>query len=248
MKSRIVFGALIMSVALCGQGFGFELLDNLLGQKNCGSRGCCEPACCEQACQPNCCEKTSCAPQACEPQCCEADCGTSCKKSCDLFGGLRGLFACKSSCNSCCEPEACGVVTCAPEPKCCETACAPKCCETDCGPQCCEADCGTSCCKPRCTPVLDFLEDLCSLRICLYKAEKSCGGCCDTGCGDTGCCEEATCGGCGGSGAAPATQAAPKAAPKEKAAPLPKAPKADSSAQLRRTSRYHQAGRVVVRN
>ena len=59
MKSRIVFGALLMSVTLCGQGFGFELLDNLLGLNKCGCGGCCEPACCEQACcEPQCCEKS----------------------------------------------------------------------------------------------------------------------------------------------------------------------------------------------
>ena len=123
----------------------------------------------------------------------------------------------------------------------------------------CEPTCGTCCSKPRCTPVLDFLEDLCSLRVCLYKAEKSCGGCCETACCEPACCEadmQSRTGcdsGCNGgtdclTGTYAKVKAAPKAAPKEKAAPLPKAPKADSSASLRRTGRYYQASRVVVRN
>ncbi len=65
MRSKTIFGALLVSVALCSQGFGFELLDRMLGL-NCGGCGeckacakvaCCEP--CAKACcpEPACCAK-----------------------------------------------------------------------------------------------------------------------------------------------------------------------------------------------
>ena len=91
MKGRMVVGALLLSVALVGQGFGFELLNGLMGV-NRGCSTCGEPACanaCEPACPAPCCE-------ACEPACCEPACEPCCAPRCDLFAGLKGLFACKS--------------------------------------------------------------------------------------------------------------------------------------------------------
>ena len=41
MKGKVVFGALLVSVALSSQGFGFELLDRLLGLKGGGSCNSC---------------------------------------------------------------------------------------------------------------------------------------------------------------------------------------------------------------
>ena len=114
MTRKIVFGALLASVALCSQGFGFELLDRMLGL-NCGGCGgcnaCCDPACCEdvKCCtpEPACCEPKCCEVECCEPECCDP-CGKSCckKKCCSLLGALDGLFCCKKKCcgtSKCCE-------------------------------------------------------------------------------------------------------------------------------------------------
>jgi len=227
MKGRIILGALLVSAALAGQGFGFELLNDLLGINQGCSNACCEPACCEKACcEPACCEKNCCEPACCEPCCC--------KPRCDLFAGLKGLFACKRCCKPCC-CEPCGtaccedVKCCTPEPKCCEK----NCCEPACEPNCCEPTCGT-CCKPRCTPVRDLIDDLCSLRICIYSVPK-----CRTCCCEPGCCQDSC--GCGGNGA-PAM--VPKTTP---ARELPKAPPVDASASVR-PNKVYRVSRSVVRN
>lgn len=232
MKGKTVFGALLVSVALCSQGFGFDLLDRMLGL-NCGGCGtcnsCCETACCEPAAK--CCAPE---PACCEPECCEPQC---CKPACDLFAGLKGLFDCRRRCTAgCCEPECCEAPKCCtPEPQCCEPACCekPKCCEPKCcepacceKPDCCEPDCCNSCRKKRCIclpnlGLLDGLGDLFKCRRCCRK--PSC-------CGDT-CCGA----GCNGGAAAPAQ------APDTEAAPLPKAPVADPSASIYRYRR-------IVRN
>ena len=39
MRSKTIFGALLVSAALCSQGFGFELLDRMLGLNGGGSSG-----------------------------------------------------------------------------------------------------------------------------------------------------------------------------------------------------------------
>jgi hypothetical protein len=261
MKAKVILGMLLVSAVLAGQSFGLELLNDLLGINNGCSNGCCEPACCEKACgpvccekacapaccektccEPKCCEKACCQPKcccepkcckpACEPACCEKECcETCCKSHCDLFAGLKGLFACKKGCcepcgNACCEDTKC----CAPEPKCCEKQCCePACCEKSC----CEPTCGTCCHKHHCTPVRDFLDDLKSLRICIYKAP--CG--CNT-CGES--CEESC--GCGGGNTAPVKEEAPKTAPAKDLPANP--PTADQSASLRAT-KYYQASRIV---
>ncbi len=170
MKWTSFLGVLVLSLGLCSQTFGFELLDRILGI---GNSGCCESSCgCEA--EPECgCEA--------EPDCgCEAepDCGCESDGSCKSrnLGGILGsgsllssLFSGKGCCEA--EPE-CG---CEAEPECgCEA-------EPDCG---CEAepDCGcdTGCTKRSRRTLLDDL--LGSLR-------KSCGcdtaDCCDAG-GDAG--------------------------------------------------------------
>ncbi len=59
MKWNMVLSALVVSVGLCGQSFGFELLERMLGLNDCGCN-----TCCQKSCQPTCgCEK------GCEPAC-----------------------------------------------------------------------------------------------------------------------------------------------------------------------------------
>ena len=45
MKWNIAVASLVMSVALCSQSFGFDLLDRMLGGSGCG----CDTQCCETA-------------------------------------------------------------------------------------------------------------------------------------------------------------------------------------------------------
>jgi hypothetical protein len=243
MKGKLVFGALLVSVALCNQGYG-DLLDNLLGLRRgnccdpCGQPACCQPAakCC--APEPQCCQP------ACEPAC-EPVCEPCCKPKCDLFSGLKGLFKCKKCCNpcdscaSCCEPAKCS----APEPKCCKPACEPSC-EPCCKPKL-RLFAKKSCCEPCCEPACPAPCDACN----------PCGSCCKKGllgildglfCKKSCCSPCDTCGagcGCGGE-AAPA--AAPAQAPS--AAPIPKAPKPDPSAALRAPRNIYQASRRVATN
>jgi len=232
MKAKTILGALLVSVALCGQGFGFELLDRMLGL-DCG---CCEPAACKPAaCEPAACEPAACEPAACEPAACEPaacdSCGTKCGKAkgcCratpvrDLFSGLQDLLECKScgkGCGQkgCCEPAACKPAAC--EPAACEpAACEPAACE----PAACDP-CGSKCGKQKSCrrPLLDLLDGIF--------------GCCDS---KKGCGEPAGCG-CGES---EATDAAGEDA--EAPGELPKAP--DPVASLQRVRGIYQAS--VVRN
>ena len=95
MRGKMFMLALLVSVALAGQGFAAGLM---------GGGGCstCGPA------------QTSCEPTCCDPCC----------KPCDLFAGLKGLFKGNNCCDPCCEPAcepACAPepACCAPEPSCC---------------------------------------------------------------------------------------------------------------------------------
>ena len=256
MKGKTLLGALLVSVALSSQAFGFELLDRMLGLNRgcgacdpCGEAACCEPAtnCCapEPACceEPARCEEPACCeePASCEPSCAKPCCKRSC---CDLFAGLKGLFDCGRGCKkSCCEePQCCEEPECcAPEPECCEPACGKSKCskprifkslcrKKSCceEPACCEEpECGSCRKKSRCGKgLLDFLGGL-------FKCGHSCK---KTSCGEEVCYDDG-CGGCGGGEAA-----APAEAPDEEAAPLPKAPVADPSASIQR---YY---RGIVRN
>src|ERR1700749_2235435 len=101
MKWNMVFGALVVSVGLCSQSFGLELLDRMLGLNDCGCNSCCqtsEPSCgCDKGWEPSCCaapawEQSCCAAPACEPSCgCAApSCGSSC---CKKHHCHRGLFS-----------------------------------------------------------------------------------------------------------------------------------------------------------
>src|SRR5215207_6514379 len=97
MKWNMVFGALVVSVGLCSQSFGFELLDRMLGLNDCGCNSCCtaEASCgCDKGCEPACC--------AAEPSCCAAvepacGCAAACEPAC----------GCAPACDSCCASKCC---------------------------------------------------------------------------------------------------------------------------------------------
>jgi hypothetical protein len=137
MKAKIIVGALFLSVAACSTGFGFELLDRMLGFGR-GGDCCapCEPACkacvpcckpckpCAPSCEPTTCAKPcraplvckppKCAPLACKAPSCESvGCETGCSpcgtKVRDLFAGIKGLLRCKAGG---CECGDCGGATC----------------------------------------------------------------------------------------------------------------------------------------
>ena len=93
MKWTSFLGVLVLSLGLCSQTFGFELLDRILGI---GNSGCCESSCgCEA--EPECgCEA--------EPDC---GCDTGCTKRSrrtlldDLLGSLRKSCGCDTA--DCCD-------------------------------------------------------------------------------------------------------------------------------------------------
>jgi len=157
MRWNMFFGALILSVGLCSQSFGFELLDRMLGYGGgCG----CEPSCCAKpCCAKPCCPKPCCAKPCCPKPCCAKPCCKSRCGGCDLFGGLNGLFCCKSRCGG---NRGCG----------CQPSCAAP---QDCG-------CAKSCCKSRCRHrcgcgLLDIFR--CHKSRC--GGGCGCGGGCDCG-------------------------------------------------------------------
>ncbi|MEN6405238.1 MAG: hypothetical protein ABFC77_02080 [Thermoguttaceae bacterium] len=264
MRSKTIFGALLVSVALCSQGFGLELLDRMLGL-NCGGCGeckaCAKVACCEKACPKACvpaCEKA--CPKACVPAC-EKACPKACEKvicgepKCkkyhatpvrDLFDNIKDMFEAKAS--ICEAPKACEPTSCAKAcPKACEPACEKACKVKHCRKvKACEPVCAKACepvCAKACEPVCAkapkchklYRRPVLELLEDLFGSCKKC---------DNGGCEAA----CGCNGAAPATKA-PAAAPAKapEAAPLPAAPKADPSASIQSRGIY-QASRSLVRN
>jgi hypothetical protein len=233
MKWNMLLGALVVSVGLCGQSFGFELLERMLGI---GGYGCgCESACCEPACgceaEPACgCEAApACGCEAapacgCESACCESSCCEKrCHGGCGLLDGLFGHHGHGCHKKSCCESSCCDA-----EPACgCEAA--PACgCEA--APSCCES----SCCKKRCHRHCGLLDGLfghhghgCHKRSCC--ASDCCASDCTSSCG---------CGGGNGGGAAIQS---------DEAAPVPPAPMADPSASLKSRRRVVHATSVVRR-
>ena len=113
MKRNMLLGSVVMAAALCQQGFGFELLDRVLGV------GCCDP--CGKTC--NTCDP--CGDNGCAPACCDPCGDNGCRETacCKKRSGglLDGLLARKR----CCKPACCakaGDQGCC-EPACCEPAC-----------------------------------------------------------------------------------------------------------------------------
>ncbi len=252
MKGKVVFGALLVSVALSGQVFGFELLDNLLGL-NRGGCGPCQPAACEPAaiaaCEP---AYVVPAAAACDvgcvkPQCCPP----RIRPVRDLFDGLECLarrHLCPPKAGCCpqvaaCEPAAIAcepaAIACEPVAIACEpvavcppaaVACPPA--AVACPPAAVACKPAAVACKPRCRPVLDFLEGLFGRRCC-PKAKKACA--------QVACAAPAVWSDCGvlnGNGA-------PVRAPAvEEPAPLPPAP--DPSASIIRPRQMQTANRALA--
>ena len=238
MRSKMIFGALLVSVALCSQGFGFELLDRVLGRDNggCGECKACKAAPCEpcaKTCEP--CAKTCAKP--CVPAVCEKPCGKRCHATPvrDLFDNIKDMFEAKACVveSGCCEKACCDKGCCAKG--CCEKACGAKgCCEKAC---CAKGCCEKACCAPTCEKVCKpkthklYRRPLVELLESLFGCDECNNGCCEAACG------------CGG--AAPATT--PKTPAKgTEAAPVP-APKADPQASIQGSGIY-QASRSLVRN
>ena len=106
MKWNMVFGALVVSVGLCSQSFGFELLDRMLGLNDCGCNTCCtsEPSCgCDKGCEPGCAAAdASCCAAVADPGCgcaaAEPACGCAAEPAC----------GCAAPCDSCCATRHCG--------------------------------------------------------------------------------------------------------------------------------------------
>jgi hypothetical protein len=180
MKWNILVGSLILGLGICTQGFGFELLDRMIG--SCG----CESSCCETKCGRahgrGCCEKKCCDPA---PKCC-APANGCCEKKC----GARDRGCCEKKCcgngngNGCCEKKCCGRTRGCCEKKCCGNGngngcCEKKCCGNGngCAPKCgCEQKCGKSKCHRGCLLDRIFACNKCCHSHNRCGCESACGG------------------------------------------------------------------------
>ena len=203
MKLKMFFGALVLSVGMCTQSFGFELLDRMLGinahrshggcSSSCCEASCCDPceaSCCDPCGNDSCCEASCCDPCAsscneasccdpcagsCEASCCEPASCDSCGSSCDSCGS-----SCGNSCGSCCKKHCDlfsglrGLFDC--HKSCCKSSC--------CEPACCDP-CGSSCCEASCC-------DPCGSSCCEASCSNPCGSSCGSSCGS--CCHKRHCG------------------------------------------------------
>lgn len=207
MKGKILFGALVLSVALCSQGFG-DLFGRMSGLKDGGCAPCAAPAPCEQ-------------PKAGAPEPCGPACEPSYRpKRCDLFKGLRDLFACRQ----------CGKVDCACEPvKVCEKPAPAPACEV-CAPvrkvKRVKVVSAPACEAPKCRHCHPVRDRVVSFLNNLFAYHR-----CKPVCGEAG--GEVGCAACSGAPASPAPAAAPAPKPAGQPAPLPMPPaKPDPSAML----------------
>ncbi len=251
MKWNMVFGALVVSVGLCSQSFGFELLDRMLGLNDSGCNTCCtaEPACgCDKGFEPSC--YAAADPGCCavvDPGCCAApSCCDPCHtKRCwrpkfngALLAHVRGIFACHTCCDSGCaaEPACCAAV----DPGCC-AAVDPGCCaEPACAAPVCDPCNTCNTCKPCCKKRHG------GLLSALFHHKKCCKPACHTGCA-TGCATECATGCASGCGSAPISHDVDGGS-LEEAAPMPPAPTADPSASVPSKRRVIAASNKVVRN
>jgi hypothetical protein len=182
MKRQLFVGTLLLSSLWSAPGFGFDLLNRMLGSNGCGCElSCCEvtscakpaPTCgCEPAPTCGCEPEPTCAAE--EPACGleEPSCGletSCCQPRCrlPLLNNLRGLLACRP-----CRPA----MSCVTEPTC-E---APACCEAT--PTCgCE---GPS--RPVCRPKMIhrlFKKPCCAAPTCGCDEGPTCGV--EPDCGNT---------------------------------------------------------------
>ncbi len=91
MKWNVILGSIVLSVALCSQSFGFELLNRMLGIQN----GCCNSCCTTPCCQTDCCATGCCATGCCDNGCCDTGCcDTGCASNCCTTGGSCGVLCC----------------------------------------------------------------------------------------------------------------------------------------------------------
>jgi hypothetical protein len=197
MKGTMVFGALVLSVALASQGFG----QNTPGPAGASGCGCCAaPAVCEKV-----------AVKACDPCGCGMAACQSCARRCDLFAGLKDLFACprcgkvrcscEPACKACEAPKACAEVACkvcAPAKACCPEPCARV---RACAPACVAPKaCAPACVVSRACDPVKACAPACCVAPKIACCEKPV-GCCEKPCGcGQGCCcarhcrEKADCG------------------------------------------------------
>ena len=79
MNRTSLLGSLVLGLAVCTQGFGFDLLDRMLGASGCG----CETSCCQSSCcKSKCCGRNKCCNNGCDNGCgkshgcgCDSGCG-----------------------------------------------------------------------------------------------------------------------------------------------------------------------------
>lgn len=156
MKTKLLLGALMVSAMLCGRSQGADLIGRMVSLDD-GCAACAKPVS-EPACdQPSC--------DACGP-----------RHRCDLFAGLKDLFASRRYAPACdvpaCEPAKCVTPEPACEPACGLTsrpqpvralvrkiasvgegnACGPAPCEPACEKPACEPACEQPACEPACGP------------------------------------------------------------------------------------------------
>ncbi len=240
MKWNMIVGALVVSVGLCSQSFGAELLDRMLGLNTCGCSCGCAPKCCEKSCCQT--EAPSCGCAAAAPAPAPApaaapetpSCGCAAAPSCGCAAPSCGCSSC--GCKSCgcgCEHKSCGCGC-----GCCDTCAHPLLCCPKNRIDWCDLFAGVH--KAWC----DRGCDHCCGKTCPAKPCCGCsllGGCCHKSCG-CGCgCSACTSGGCTSGCAAPAAAepscgcaagaaapaaATPAPAPASPAAPAPPAPPA----------------------
>lgn len=237
MNRTSLLGSLVLGLAVCTQGFGFELLDRMLGASGCG----CEARCCATACCKDKCHRRS--------RCCDP-CGA---KGCGAVA--PGCVAAAPTCAApmapaCAAPAApaCGIdPTCAGVPAC----------GID------KGHCGNGCgCKRGCLLDRLFACNKCCRGGCAFGGCNRGCGCGKGHCGKGHCGKGCGCGvAAHGCGAAAPTCAAPMApacgcdaiAPVKAAPaghdyfPMPPAPVVDPSAFIPTQRRVVHASTSLVR-
>jgi hypothetical protein len=163
MKWNTVFSALVVSASLCGQSFGFELLDRMLGLNDCGCNTCCStaaPACgCDKGCGPSNYEPAcnAAVAAACEPGCAAAAAPCSC---------TAAAPACEAACSAAGPTSGCAAPA-APSCGCAAPACGSTCggCNKCCRPGLFQGMKGLFDCAFPCLPVIVF-EPICHRNCC----------------------------------------------------------------------------------
>ncbi len=125
MKWNIVLASMVLSLGLGAQGFGFELMDRMLGTSGSDcTQKCAAGKCCQNdgACQKDACQKDGCAQKGCAPRCARRSLfgGNSCCQkgdACQKNGCGKGSDCCqKNGCkgdgcgkgNGSCQKDGCG--------------------------------------------------------------------------------------------------------------------------------------------